>query len=223
MKIVIVAGVLAVVIIAWITISTIIGRRRYKVTWRQGGFTVNGPPITPELRQLFGGYAVFPDAEITGIIALREGIKVSIRHGQQASDLMFYPAFVGGTVGSEVTSDIHATVAEAIFPTPERCDLCNEYVSEHTDDCPRRILEDMTDFGEPLLHSPPPNIGGEGHPDYQGPDYATERDIADEMRGIVHWHLPGRHPRYERTDEHEPNPCSDDEEAGRDRPDGAIE
>jgi hypothetical protein len=103
------------------------------------------------------------------------------------------------------------------------CPLCDGEL-EHTADCPRGILLDMTaadrpspypadctchpddrpaicqrlfaasecvaayrakypeiaamwaDEGEPLAVPPQPNIGGEGHPDYQGPHYLVEHD-----------------------------------------------
>jgi hypothetical protein len=60
------------------------------------------------------------------------------------------------------------------------CPLCDGEL-EHTADCPRGILLDMApdqvcEDESDLALPPQPNIGGEGHPDYQGPHYLVEHD-----------------------------------------------
>lgn len=40
---------------------------------------------------------------------------------------------------------------------------------------------------EPLKTPPPPNIGGEGHPDYAGPNYSMPQEIVDEMKSLRHY------------------------------------
>lgn len=38
-----------------------------------------------------------------------------------------------------------------------------------------------------MLQQHVPNVGGEGNPDYAGPNYVADEDLADEMKGI--WHF----------------------------------
>lgn len=197
----IIGTILLTAIIAWIAVSTWIGNRcfrargdalhdRYKVTWRKGGL----PAIS-----LCCGASTTPlgwtqDGWVSVCSACGNWQYLGDDHANPP------PGFrLDGR--PEVTSDIHATVAEAVFPSPERCDLCGEYVSEHADDCPRRILEEMTakqrtfaddilphyldtltqaeiESGEflPAAMQRPPNIGGEGNPEYAGPHYQAPED-----------------------------------------------
>lgn len=52
------------------------------------------------------------------------------------------------------------------------------------------IAHALGDEGEPLAVPPPPNIGGEGHPDYQGPHYAVPHDRFVPY-DVLHDPLPG--------------------------------
>ncbi len=38
-----------------------------------------------------------------------------------------------------------------------------------------------------MLQQHVPNVGGEGNPDYAGPNYTAEEDLADEMKGTYHF------------------------------------
>lgn len=51
----------------------------------------------------------------------------------------------------------------------------------------RKLLrEHVHPWGEPLKQVPP-NIGGEGHPPYAGPNYVDQADMPDYLRPIPHY------------------------------------
>jgi hypothetical protein len=50
-------------------------------------------------------------------------------------------------------------------------------------------IESQTD-GEPLPHPPAPNIGGVGHPDYEGDNYVEPEEITDEMKRTIYFDTP---------------------------------
>jgi len=101
---------------------------------------------------------------------------------------------------------------DEFFPAnqlPGTCPLCDGFL-EHAQDCPQFILAVMGEEpirgeyvdpdthvitvttlqpGEPLPQSPP-NIGGIGHPEYRGPNYAAPEEIADEMKHVIQWDSP---------------------------------
>ena len=41
--------------------------------------------------------------------------------------------------------------------------------------------------GEPLTQPPAPNIGGEGHPDYAGPNYVEREEVASTLKTLPHF------------------------------------
>jgi hypothetical protein len=81
----------------------------------------------------------------------------------------------------EVTSEITPYPADCTCHPDDRPPIClrrfaaSECVAAYRARYPE-IADMWADEGEPLAVPPPPNIGGEGHPDYQGPHYATAHD-----------------------------------------------
>lgn len=67
----------------------------------------------------------------------------------------------------------HADYLAPEVTSEDHCEYCGQYVG-HDLDCPAVILATMFDEGEPLNAPPPPNVGGEGNPAYQGPHYPFE-------------------------------------------------
>jgi hypothetical protein len=81
----------------------------------------------------------------------------------------------------EVTSEITPYPADCTCHPDDRPPIClrrfaaSECVAAYRARYPE-IADMWADEGEPLAVPPPPNIGGEGHPDYQGPHYASAHD-----------------------------------------------
>lgn len=68
-------------------------RRRYYRQFRGQRMTVTGPPVTPELQQLFGAYG---QDNVEGIVQLQDGLQVAYANGVQ---LTFVPVHTGGKLG----------------------------------------------------------------------------------------------------------------------------
>lgn len=68
-------------------------RRSYYEQFRGRTMTVHGPPVTPELQQLFSAYG---QSQVEGIVQLRDGLQVGYANGVQ---LTFVPVHTGGKVG----------------------------------------------------------------------------------------------------------------------------
>jgi hypothetical protein len=92
----------------------------------------------------------------------------------------YYDVTAGGAE-PEVTSEITPYPADCTCHPDDRPAICqrrfaaSECVAAYRERYPE-IAAMWADEGEPLAVPPPPNIGGEGHPDYQGPHYAVPHD-----------------------------------------------
>jgi hypothetical protein len=101
---------------------------------------------------------------------------------------------LGAPYGAEVTSEITPYPHDCTCHPDDRPPIClrrhaasecvaayraryPEIANAWADVEPSMAERDaMFDQGEPLMLPPQPNIGGEGHPDYQGPHYNVEHD-----------------------------------------------
>lgn len=89
-------------------------------------------------------------------------------------------------------NDLYARMAK---PEVTSCVLCERTLPNHDKNCPVLIAQEFAtpqearaldahvealvspDAGDPLPTPPPPNIGGEGRPDYQGPHYESSHEL----------------------------------------------
>lgn len=87
----------------------------------------------------------------------------------------------------------HPNMAEAFA----RNGISEETLDRYRQFARTRIAGNLDDAisgeeGDPLPAAmmAPPNLGGEGNPEYAGPNFAEAEEIAEEMRGIVQWAEP---------------------------------
>lgn len=172
-------SILLTAIIAWIVISTIIGNRRKIGAALAGNHYVN-------LQSLCCA------AEITPIVWTADGWVAACR---ECGAWQYFGDDFNEISENIITSDSRRSPAPrpSAVNGPESLATGlrpNSSEPEVTSDGPSElpyypvlkaraaatIAHALGDEGEPLAVPPPPNIGGEGHPDYQGPHYAVPHD-----------------------------------------------
>lgn len=192
-------SILLTIIIVWIVASTIIGNRR-KIGQAVAGTYVRstccGATTTPigwteegwtSLCDECGTWQYLGDdhdnpppgfnADGTPISRVLPAPRPStVRGPADAGQLVSRSTF-----DPEVTSEITPYPADCTCHPDDRPAICQRLfaasacVAAYRERYPE-IAAMWADEGEPLAVPPPPNIGGEGHPDYQGPHYAVPHD-----------------------------------------------
>lgn len=72
-------------------------------------------------------------------------------------------------------------------PHLEGCEVRAEIIRSHEAEQLAHLDALFGGEGEPLPTPPAPNLGGDGHPPYQGPNYTPADELADELKGIMHY------------------------------------
>lgn len=97
--------------------------------------------------------------------------------------------FCGVVIAREAWLQYRAT-RRPIDDDQELSDLADVWREPEVTSTPITDMWPAGDEGEPLpaAMKAPPNLGGEGRPPYQGPNYVADEEVAEEMIGLPHFY-----------------------------------